>query len=113
MDSTQRFSNRVADYVKFRPGYPPELLSFLEHSIGLRPGQSVADIGSGTGISAELLLNHGLTVYGVEPNPDMRAAAESRLATNANFHSVDGTAHATTLAAHSIDVVTAFQAFHW
>src|SRR5438105_3743213 len=58
-DSTTRFSNRVDHYVKFRPGYPAELLSFLGGAIGLTPSWRVADVGAGTGISAELFLNHG------------------------------------------------------
>jgi SAM-dependent methyltransferase len=73
----------------------------------------VADVGSGTGISAELFLRNGNTVYGVEPNADMRRAAESQLAGYANFHSVAATAEATTLDPASVDYVVSGQAFHW
>lgn len=111
--STVRFSDRVADYVRFRPGYPPETLDLLRDAVGLTTQSVVADIGSGTGISTELLLRSGAEVYGVEPNDPMRAAAEAQLAANPRFHSVRGTAEATTLAAGSIDVVAAAQAFHW
>src|SRR5947209_11872758 len=112
-DSTTRFSDRVDHYVKFRPSYPPELLSFLREAIGLRPGQVIADIGAGTGISSELLLKHANVVHAVEPNPQMRAAAERLLAGYPEFHAHAGTASATGLADASVDVVAAFQAFHW
>ncbi len=112
-DSTTRFSNRVADYVRYRPGYPRGILSILETESGLSADSSVADVGSGTGISAELFLSHGNTVYAVEPNADMRAAAEAALAKYPRFHSVVGTAEATTLADQSVDYVVAAQAFHW
>jgi SAM-dependent methyltransferase len=112
-DPTTRFSDRVDHYVKFRPDYPPELLPFLEDAIGLTPRKVIADVGSGTGISTELLLKHGNIVHAVEPNPQMRAAAERRLAAYPDFHSHTGTASATGLADASIDLVTAFQAFHW
>ena len=112
-DSTTRFSDRVEHYVKFRPGYPPELLSFLRDAIGLRAGQVVADIGAGTGISSEMLLKHGNDVHAVEPNAEMRAAAERLLAGFLDYHSHAGTASATGLGDGSVDVVTAFQAFHW
>lgn len=73
----------------------------------------VADIGSGTGILTEIFLRNGNLVYGVEPNPQMRAAGERLLQTYSHFKSVPATAEATTLPPASIDVVTAGQAFHW
>lgn len=112
-DSTNRFSNRVADYVRYRPGYPAGLVQTLQAEAGLNPAWAVADIGSGTGISAELFLKLGCLVYGVEPNREMRAAAESRFEDEPRFHSLDATAEATTLEAASVDLVVAGQAFHW
>lgn len=112
-DSKLRFSNRVADYIRFRPSYPAEVLSILEREAGLTSESVVADIGSGTGISAELFLKHGNTVFGVEPNEPMRAAAERLLTNYPNFRSVAGTAEATTLPDASVDLITAAQAFHW
>ena len=67
-DSTQRFTNRVADYVKYRPGYPREVVTFLHDVCGLAKGARVADIGAGTGISAKLFLDAGHPVVAVEPN---------------------------------------------
>ena len=113
IDPKQRFSNRVADYVRFRPSYPREVLRVLESDAGLTPAAIVADVGSGTGISAKLFLDQGNTVYGVEPNREMRAAAEKFLAGNSQFHSVDGSAEQTTLPNESVDYVVASQAFHW
>lgn len=109
----KRFSNRVADYVKYRPGYPPEILDLLREKAGLNAESVVADIGSGTGISAEFLLRAGCAVHAVEPNADMRAAAESMLIGRQGFHSVGASATATTLPDHSVDLIVAAQAFHW
>ena len=114
LDPTRRFSARVADYVKYRPNYPRRVVELCGTSMGLTPASVVADIGSGTGISTELFLRNGNTVYGVEPNPDMRSAAEQLLSPRyANFHSVSGTAEATTLADESVDLIIVAQAFHW
>ncbi len=112
-NSTARFSDRVADYVRYRPGYPDELVETLKDSAGLTPSSVVADIGSGTGISAKLFLQLGCEVYGVEPNREMRVAAEECFQDEGRFHSLDATAEATTLAAGSIDLIAAGQAFHW
>jgi SAM-dependent methyltransferase len=112
-DPTQRFSNRVDHYVKFRPAYPPELLSYLAGTIGLTAAWTIADVGSGTGISSDMLLRNGNEVYAVEPNAEMRSAAERLLVANPRFHSVNGTAAATGLPDASVELVAAFQAFHW
>ncbi len=112
-DSVGRFSNRVENYIKYRPGYPEGVVKTLETECGLTETSSVADIGSGTGILTQLLLRNGNPVWAIEPNADMRAAAERQLGHLPGFHSVTGSAEATTLASQSIDVVTAGQAFHW
>jgi ubiquinone/menaquinone biosynthesis C-methylase UbiE len=112
-DAQSRFSNRVADYVRSRPGYPPAVLELLKKEIGFNPTMVVADIGSGTGKSSELFLENGNVVYAVEPNAEMRGAAETLLAHFPNFHSVNGSAEATTLPDASVDAVVAGQAFHW
>jgi SAM-dependent methyltransferase len=112
-DHTRRFSSRVADYIKYRPSYPPAVLHLLEDECGLMPASVVADVGSGTGILSGLFLRNGNRVYGVEPNREMREAGERLLAADGNFVSVVGSAEATTLEDHSVDFVTAGQAFHW
>jgi len=112
-DSTRRFSNRVADYVRYRPGYPPGVIALLRARCALGPSRVVADIGSGTGIFTDLLLATGATVHALEPNPEMRAAAETFLAGRPGLHSQTGTAESTALAPASVDLITAAQAFHW
>jgi SAM-dependent methyltransferase len=112
-DPTRRFSTRVDHYAKYRPGYPREIIELLSAECGLTPSVVVADVGSGTGILSELLLRHGNSVYGVEPNREMREAAERLLKNYQAFASIDGRAEATTLATHSVDIITAGQAFHW
>jgi SAM-dependent methyltransferase len=111
---TERFSDRVADYVKYRPTYPVELVRVLERELGIAKDRTrIVDLGSGTGISAELFLGEGYAVTGVEPNPPMRAAAEEILAKYTRWRSVDGTAERTTLPDASCELVIAAQAFHW
>jgi len=112
-DSRERFSDRVDDYVRYRPGYPPALVNAVLAAAGDASPPVVADIGSGTGIFTRLLLEQGARVSGVEPNANMRAAAETVLRTFPAFTSVDGSAEATGLDDRSVDLVTAAQAFHW
>jgi SAM-dependent methyltransferase len=112
-DPKERFSSRVENYARFRPGYPPEVLGVLRRECGLVRDSIVADIASGTGIFTRLLLKNGNRVFGVEPNADMRQAGEEYLAEYPNFTSVSGAAENTTLPDHSIDLITAAQAAHW
>jgi SAM-dependent methyltransferase len=113
LDPTGRFTDRVADYVRARPGYPPALLELLERECGLGPAAEVADVGSGTGVLTALLLERARRVYAVEPNAAMAAAAEERLGAAPGFVSVRARAEDTTLPAASVDLVTAAQALHW
>ena len=113
MKSTERFSSRVGDYLKYRPGYPGSLLTEIRKQSQLGPTATIADIGSGTGIFTRQLLKAGYEVIAVEPNLEMRAAAEALLADESRFTSVDGNAEESCLESASIDLITAAQAFHW
>ena len=108
-----RFSDRAQDYVKYRPHYSPEVVQALQQACGLRPEHLIADVGSGPGLLAEIFLDNGNRVIGVEPNHEMRIAGEDYLAGHRSFSMVDGSAEATTLPDASIDFVVAGQAFHW
>src|SRR5579863_5155835 len=112
-DATQRFSSRVDNYVRFRPGYPTEVLALLRRECGLTPDSVIADIASGTGIFTRMLAENGNRVFGVEPNDEMRHAGEQFLRGYSRFTSVAGTAEATALPDRSVDIVTAAQAAHW
>ncbi len=99
--------------MRYRPGYPPEILDVLREKCGLTPSAQIVDIGFGTGLFTRLLLENGNPVTGVEPNPEMRQAGERFLAEFPRFRALQGTAEATTLENHSVDFVTAAQAAHW
>lgn len=113
-DFTTRFSDRVADYVRYRPSYHVAVIRTLEAELGITPQHTrVVDLGCGTGISAALFLDEGYSVVGVEPNAEMGKAAEERLGAHERFRLVAGTAEHTTLPEASCDLVVAAQAFHW
>lgn len=111
--STKRFSDRVENYVKYRPDYPPFLINVLENELNFRKDFILADIGSGSGILSKLFLDHGNQVFCVEPNDEMRKAAEIILSEYGNYKSINGTAEKTNLEADSIDLIVAGQSYHW
>jgi ubiquinone/menaquinone biosynthesis C-methylase UbiE len=113
LHSIARFSDRVDDYVRYRPDYPSALIEWLQREQGVDAGWRVADVGAGTGISSKMFLDAGYRVTAVEPNAPMRAAAERWLQAYENFDAVDGKADATGLPDASVDLVTVAQAFHW
>jgi ubiquinone/menaquinone biosynthesis C-methylase UbiE len=112
-DPTKRFSDRVDNYVKYRPTYPPEVLDYLKSKCELSADSLIADVGAGTGIFTKLLLDSDYKVFAVEPNQPMLDAAIEQLSGNKKFTPVSGTAGATTLPNHSIDMIVCAQAFHW
>jgi SAM-dependent methyltransferase len=113
MDSKLRFSSRVENYVKYRPGYPAGLIATLRQSCGITSSSLIADIGSGTGLFARQFLEMGCRVIGIEPNLEMRQAGDRILADFPTFSSRDGSAEHTGLDDSSVDLVSAGQAFHW
>ncbi len=110
---TERFSDRVDDYVRHRPGYPPPALEPLIRDCGLGPGSIVADVGAGTGIWTRRLLAAGCRVIALEPNREMRCAGQRWLGEADRVAWLAGTAEDTGLADASVGLVTAAQAFHW
>ncbi|MBA2548443.1 MAG: methyltransferase domain-containing protein [Burkholderiaceae bacterium] len=113
VSATERFTDRADAYVRGRPSYPAAIVEHLEREGVLKSGMTVADIGVGTGLSAEPFLQGGYRVIGVEPNAAMREAGDQQLSTFAGYRSVGGTAEDTSLPDAIADLVIAGQAFHW
>lgn len=109
LNPTGRFSDRVTDYVKYRPSYPAPAIDAVLAGLRSPSDLTAADVGAGTGISARLLADRGVRVLAVEPNAAMSGAADQ----HAGVTWRTGTAEATGLADSSTDLITAFQAFHW
>jgi SAM-dependent methyltransferase len=112
-NATSRFSDRVENYVRYRPGYPRDAVQILKDACGLSARHWIADVASGTGIWTRMLLENGNRVFGVEPNTEMREAAERLLAEFSQFTSIAAEAEGTTLENESVDFITAAQAAHW
>lgn len=114
MDNTHQFDHKSKIYAQARPPYAGALFKYLDTRF--RPKQKklvVADVGAGTGIFTSQLLESGWRVEAVEPNADMRHFLQQKLGEKANCQVVAGSAQDTKLLAHSVDLVTAAQAFHW
>lgn len=112
-DNIERFSNRVENYVKYRPDYPRQIVSYLEANCDLTEDTVVADVGCGPGMSAKMFVENGNHVIGVEPNDAMRKSADEYFSAFSRFISVKGTSDSTTLPDTSVDMIVAAQAFHW
>ena len=112
-DSRSRFSDRVDNYVRWRPHYPPAMFDTFVREASLAAGDALADLGSGTGISTGPLLERGLVVHAVEPNDAMRAAADAVWGSHDRYHGTAGSAESTGLAPSSMSAAIAAQAFHW
>ena len=109
----EKFTGKADLYKKFRPSYPKDLLDYLYSQIGFTQNSVIADIGAGTGILTQLLLERGSKVYAVEPNEDMREISKNDLSKYENFISINASAENTGLNEKSVDFVTSAQAFHY
>jgi ubiquinone/menaquinone biosynthesis C-methylase UbiE len=110
---TDRFTGRVESYRRYRPTYPPSIVDLLSRECSLAPDSTIADIAAGTGILTELLLAANLSVTAIEPNDEMRAACAALEPQYPKLIVIAGTAEATGLSDHSIDLITVAQAMHW
>jgi len=113
MDSTQRFTNRVSNYVRYRPSYPSKMVSVLEAEHGFHSNMRLADVGAGTGKLTEVFLKAGYNVLAIEPNQAMREAAEKLFAEQTGFTSLGAAAEALPLENGSLDAIMVGQALHW
>lgn len=109
----ERFSDRVADYVRYRPGYPVEVITTLMEQYGLNENSTVADIGCGTGIFTARLVEAGCKVLAIEPNAEMLEGAKEYLAGAERCSFIQAPAEATGLEDGAVDLITVAQAFHW
>ncbi len=109
MNPLGRFSDRALDYAQYRPTYPTEAIDQILTGLGEASQLIVGDIGAGTGISSRLLADRGIRVIAIEPNLEMRQAAETHPLVDFR----EGTAENTNLADDSVDLVSCFQSFHW
>lgn len=103
----EKFTGKADVYDKYRPSYPAELIDWIYEKTH---ADTVADIGAGTGIFTKCLSAKPWKITAVEPNADML----EKLRTNCpNVEIVNASAENTCIAAGSIGLVTAAQAFHW
>ncbi|MEO1428738.1 MAG: class I SAM-dependent methyltransferase [Cyanobacteria bacterium J06633_8] len=109
LNPLNRFSDRVENYVKYRPSYPTAAIDKILENFTLPI--TAADIGAGTGISSRLLAARDIKVIAIEPNSEMRNAGIRDKTSSVEWK--DGTAENTNLSDASVDLVTCFQAFHW
>jgi SAM-dependent methyltransferase len=113
INPTERFSSRVESYRRYRPGYPAGIVDLLERECGLSRESVIADIAAGTGLLTEIFLAKGFGVLAIEPNEPMRSACATLITEFPQLQCLDGTAEATGLADHSVDLITVGQAMHW
>ena len=104
------FGKAAQTYVRGRPDYPGELLSWLRQKLQIGPGKTVIDLGAGTGKFTKLLLQTEASVIAVEPVEAMRAELTAGLPA---IRAIAGTAQAMTLNDATADAVVCAQAFHW
>lgn len=112
-NSIEHFSSKVANYIKYRPSYPQQIIEQIMNITDLCPAAKIADIGAGTGIFTQLLLENNFSVTAIEPNRYMLAAAKENLSVYPFFTYLNNKAEDTGLTSQSLDLIVAAQSFHW
>ena len=108
------FGAAAEDYARFRAGFPDSLFDRLA-ALGIgASGETVVDVGTGTGTLARGFALRGCKVIGVDP--DGRLLDQARrldVAASATVEYKIGSAEAIPLPDGVADVVSAGQSWHW
>jgi SAM-dependent methyltransferase len=100
----ESFGSVAQEYDRYRPHYPPALISRLV----TRPGLRVLDVGAGTGIASVQLADAGADVLAVEPDPRMAAVCHGK-----GIDVERSTFEQWQPADRTFDLVVFGQSFHW
>jgi SAM-dependent methyltransferase len=107
MSNAALFSTVAREYANFRPGYPPELFSWLARISPSR--EAVWDCGCGSGQASVALAEHFAVVHATDVAPEQIAAAKP----HARVRYSVAAAERSGLPDRSVDLVTVAQALHW
>ena len=113
MDTKKIFSTKAEKYAKYRWEYAAGAIETLVKITQMSIHSTVADLGAGTGKLTKHLAGKAQRIYAIEPNFELRQILTRDLGAFASISVIDGSAEATALPEHSVDVITVAQAIHW
>jgi SAM-dependent methyltransferase len=108
--ASARFASQAEQYDRYRPRYPAELFATLLREAELTEGDLAVEIGAGTGLATQPLVESGLRVHAVEPAVELATLAEEKSRGRAAL--VIGSFEDCPLPAQA-RLVAAFNAWHW
>ena len=105
-------AHKAESYNIGRPSYPKAFYEYV-HRLGLTKGSKIADIGAGTGKVMKGFLEHGSTVYAVEPDKDMLKILCRNLAGFTGCIPIESTAEDTGIPDNAVDLIFCGNSYHW
>jgi SAM-dependent methyltransferase len=108
--ASARFASQAERYDRYRPRYPSDLFVTLLTEANLAEGDLVVEIGAGTGLATQPLVESGLRVHAVEPASELARLGEEKSQGKATF--VRGSFEDCPLPPRA-RLVAAFNAWHW
>jgi SAM-dependent methyltransferase len=109
----QSFGAAAADYDRYRPRYPDEL---VDDVVALLPGRRILEVGAGTGIATVAFADRGMLMTCVEPDPQMAAVLSAKLAgveLRVELATFEDWSAARPAGAPGFDGLISGQAWHW
>jgi ubiquinone/menaquinone biosynthesis C-methylase UbiE len=107
------FDQIAAEYDRYRPAYPDELLDQACQVAGIGSGDQVLEVGCGSGQLTRGLVARGLRVTALEPGQSLIALARQNLAGAGAVEFVNAQFEDVLLPRERFQAVFAASAFHW
>ncbi len=108
------FGAAAADYDKYRPRYPDQM---VDDVVATLSGRRALEVGAGTGIATAAFAARGMAMTCIEPDAEMAAMLSAKFAADADLHvnvaTFEEWSAARPAGAPGFDGLISAQAWHW
>lgn len=112
-EESMKFDEAAEIYDKYRPSYPKEMIDDLIEITGLKPSDSIIEVGAGSGKATELLVERGYGVTCIELGQNLANIGIEKFSDLGNVSYIVGRFEDLEDLPKDNKLIFSAQAFHW